>query len=330
MNVYIRGIGTYLPEKIVSNHDLAKQIDTSDEWIWSRTGIRERRIAAEGEHASTMGKRAAEEAIRNAGLSPDDIDLLVVATMTPDFLFPSTAAVLQAQLGLRNVPAFDISAACSGFLYGLEVTRHLLQSGTYRNALLVGTEKLSSVLDWQDRSTCVLFGDGAGAVVLSQGATGIIDVLLAADGSNPDILYMPGGGSRMPATEASVAHRDHFLKMNGREVFKVAVRAMEQSIRDILDRNSININDIRYFIAHQANYRILDALAQRLSVPMEKFPVNVDRVGNTSAASIPLIMKEMVDDGRLKSGDNVVLVAFGAGLTWGTSLLKWKDSREMP
>ncbi len=325
-SIIFGGIGSYAPQKILSNQELAKIVDTSDEWIRSRTGIRERRIAQNGESCSDMGARAARAAIAQANLKPEDIDLLIVATMTPDMLFPSTACIIQTKLGLRNIPCFDVGAACSGFLYTLEIGCQMMKSGDYRNALIIGAEKLSSILDWQDRSTCVLFGDGAGAVVLTsvdRPGIGILGTSLAANGADGKILNMPGGGSNEPATTKSVLERRHYLKMMGREVFKIAVRVMEQSALDLLVRHNIKPEEVDCIIPHQANMRIIELMSSRMGLPMEKFPINLDRYGNTSAASIPLALDEAYQEGRIKSGDYVLLIAFGAGLTWASSLIKW-------
>ncbi len=325
-SIILRGLGAYAPAKRLSNDDLTHLVDTSDEWIRTRTGISERRVAAPLENASDMGVEAARQALAQAGLTPADVDLLIVGTMTPDLQFPSTACLIQDKLGLRSVPAFDISAACCGFLYVLEVGTAMLRSGSYRNALVIGAEKMSSVLDWQDRTTCVLFGDGAGAAVLMPSAekeAGVLGSILRADGSNVNLLYMPGGGSSCPATHASIEEHKHFLKMNGKEVFKIAVREMEQAIRDLLEKHHLTAAQVGLVVPHQANIRIIEALAQRLELPPERFVVNIERYGNTSAASIPLALAEAQAAGRLKPGEFVVLVAFGAGLTWGATLLKW-------
>ncbi len=325
-SIIIGGIGSYAPEKILSNHDLAKIVDTSDEWIRTRTGIKERRIAHNGEACSDMGARAAQAAMKHAGLEPEDIDLLIVATMTPDMPFPSTACIIQHKLGLRSIPCFDVGAACSGFLYTLEIGCQMLKSGTYRNVLIVGSEKLSSILDWQDRTTCVLFGDGAGAIILNtvdEPGIGILGTCLAANGAEGQILTMPGGGSNEPATTESVLMRRHYLKMMGKEVFKIAVKVMEQSALDLLASHNLKPHDVDCVIPHQANMRILELMSSRMGLPLDKFPINLDRFGNTSAASIPLALDEAYRDGKIKSGDYVLLIAFGAGLTWASSLIKW-------
>ncbi|WP_269542428.1 beta-ketoacyl-ACP synthase III [Cerasicoccus fimbriatus] len=325
-SVVISGMGTSIPDKVVTNSDLSRVVDTSDEWIRSRSGIAERRLAGEKETASTMGAAAAEKAIADAGISKDEIDLVIVGTMSPDMPFPSTACLVQAQLGLTPVAAFDVIAACSGFLYVLETGTQLMRSGNYRNALIIGSEKMSSILDWQDRSTCVLFGDGAGAAVLSLSDTpniGVGQILLRADGSKMDLLNMPAGGACIPPSAESVSARQHFLKMNGKEVFKHAVREMGDITLETIEKNGLTPEDIKCFIPHQANIRIIESIAKRLGVSMDRFYVNIDRYGNTSAASIPIAMWEARQKGRFGPGDNVLLTAFGAGLTWGGAIVRW-------
>jgi 3-oxoacyl-[acyl-carrier-protein] synthase-3 len=326
--VYIRGTGSYAPAKVVTNDDLAQFVDTSDEWIFTRTGIRSRRFASAGETTSFMAIESARRAMAAAQVPPEAIDLVIVATITPDMPFPSTACLVQHALGLGPITAFDIQAACSGFLYALRVGTNMIRSGDFKHALVIGAETMSSVLDFEDRSTCVLFGDGAGAVVLSaeksSGANGaILGTLCGADGSNPSLLCVPGGGSACPASADSIAARQHFLKMNGREIFKVAVRAMEQCSRDILQRCGRSADDLDCVIPHQANMRIIDAIASRLELPPERFFNNLEQYGNTSAASIPIALDEAVRAGRLKNDDLLLLVGFGAGLTWAASLIEW-------
>ena len=328
-SVIIRGIGSFAPETVVTNDALAQKVDTSDEWIVTRTGIRERRIADDDLSTSRMAVEAGRRAIADAGLQPEAIDLLIVATMTPDLPFPSTACLVQSQLGLRNIPSFDLSAACSGFVYLLETAAAMLRGGSYQHALIIGAEKMSSIVDWEDRSTCVLFGDGAGACVLAKSeepGVGILQNMLGADGSNPDLLCMPAGGSVQRPDAASLAARQHFLKMNGKEVFKHAVRVMEQVTLEVIECNQLQPEDIALVIPHQANIRIIDAIVARLNLPKERFWINVDRYGNTSAASIPIALDEAYRSQRIGSGDNVLCVAFGAGLTWGASLIKWHHS----
>ena len=325
-SIIIKGIGAYAPPKVLLNSDLAKMVNTSDEWILSRTGIRERRIADNGENCSDMAASAARIAIDRAGVSSDEIDLLIVATMTPDMLFPSTACLVQTKLGLRNIPCFDVEAACSGFLYVLDIAQHMLRSGNFRHALIIGSEKISSILDWSDRSTCVLFGDGAGAAVLGHSdipGIGVLGTLMAADGAEADILSMPGGGSTEPATVKTVDDRKHYLKMMGREVYKSAIRVMYMSAQSILKQFDLKPDEVSCVIAHQANKRIIEQLSNRLGIPMDRFPINLDRYGNTSAASIPLVLDEALCNGRIKSGDYVLSIAVGAGLTWASSLIRW-------
>ncbi len=325
--IIIRGIGSYAPARILSNEEISKFVDTSDEWIRTRSGISERRIAADDEKCSDMAVKASDEAIKMADLKPEEIDILIVATMTPDMITPSTACLVQNKLGLRNIPSFDVGAACTGFLYGLGIGSDMLKANSYHNALIIGAEKTSSILDWEDRSTCVLFGDGAGAAVLSRSegtpGIGILETVMEADGSDSNILNMPGGGSNCPATEQSVKERKHYLKMAGREVFKAAVSVMEKSARDILKKYNLTAEDISCVIPHQANIRIIDLLSSRLGIRREKFYINLDRYGNTSAASVPLALDEAIRSGRIKKGDYVLLMAFGAGLTWAASLIKW-------
>ncbi|MCD8483941.1 MAG: ketoacyl-ACP synthase III [Verrucomicrobia bacterium] len=326
-SVIIKGVGSYAPPKVVTNDDLSKVVETSDEWIRTRTGIRERRIAADNETTSDMAAKAAQEAILNAGISPQDIDLVIVATVTPDMPFPNTACFVQAKLGLRKVPAFDVEAACSGFLYALDVAEGMLRTGRYRNALVIGAEKLSSITNWQDRTTCVLFGDGAGAVVLSvvdEPGVGILNTMLGADGSETGILCVPGGGSASPSTVETIERSLHYIQMQGNQVFKIAVRVMCNSATEILNSTGYTADDVSLVIPHQANNRIIEALAQRLEIGLERFKINLDRYGNTSAASIPIALAEAHRNGRMKKGDLVLMVAFGGGLTWAASLIKWQ------
>jgi 3-oxoacyl-[acyl-carrier-protein] synthase-3 len=302
-------------------------IDTSDEWIVSRSGIRERHIAAPGEMTSDMAVHAARLALADAKLQPADIDLLVIATITPDMPMPATACSVQHKLGLSTSTAcFDLNAACSGFIYALDTACAMIGSGRYRHALVIGVEKLSSIVDWTDRTTCVLFGDGAGAAVIGASprpAVGLIGAKLGSYGDCVDLLCIPAGGSNTPASAASLASRDHFLKMKGKEVFKYAVRGMEEAARDILEQHGIAANQINLVIPHQANRRIIESIAQYLELPMERFFVNLDRYGNTSAASIPIALDEARRAGRINPGDLTLLVAFGAGLTYGSALIRW-------
>lgn len=329
-SVILKGIGSYTPEKILTNDDLSKIVETSDEWIVSRTGIRERRIAAEDESCSDIGVQAALKALDHAGMEAQEIDMILVATITPDMLFPSTACLIQKKLGLQNIPCLDLEAACTGFVYALDIGTSLLKSNRrLRNILIVGSEKLSSFIDWEDRSTCVLFGDGAGAAVLTRSEVageGVLDTLLGADGSNPELLNLPAGGTQLPTSAETLAQKQHFLKMNGREVFKFASRAMVQASNDILLRNNLTVSDVDIIIPHQANIRIIENACKSMGVPMDQFFINLDHYGNTSAASVPIALDEAYRAGRIQPGDLVLCVAFGAGLTWGSALLKWHRS----
>jgi 3-oxoacyl-[acyl-carrier-protein] synthase-3 len=323
----ILGTGSYAPERILTNGDLAKMVDTSDEWIRARSGIRERRIAAAGEATSDLAVEASKRALRDAGVDASEIDLVVVATVTPDSPMPSTSCIIQHKLGVPTTAAcFDLNAACSGFIYALDTACAMLASGRYRKALVIGAEKLSSVVDWQDRGTCLLFGDGAGAAVVGLSDTpgiGLIGTRLGALGEDTDLLCIPAGGSRLPTSAETIASGGHFIKMKGKEVFKLAVRVMEEAARDILEQHGIPATQIGLVIPHQANLRIIDAIAQYLELPVERFFVNVDRYGNTSAASIPIALDEARKGGRIKPGDLTLLVAFGAGLTYGSALIRW-------
>jgi 3-oxoacyl-[acyl-carrier-protein] synthase-3 len=321
----ILGVGSYGPDQVVDNNKLSETVDTSDDWIRTRTGILERRYASPNQTTSDLALEAARQAMKNAGVLPEEIDLVLVATITPDMAFPSTACILQHKLGLNKIACFDLEAACSGFLYALDVADAMISSGRYRKALVIGAEKMSSIMDWEDRTTCVLFGDGAGAAVLSNEGIGpeLLGFYCGADGSNPSLLCQPAGGSAFPATTETVNDRKHFLKMNGREIFKSAVRVMESSCRELLSKHSLTLGDIDHIIPHQANMRIVESLSQRLEVPMDKFFCNLDRFGNTSAASIPLALSEAISTNKIKPNQLCLLVAFGAGLTWSSTLLRF-------
>ena len=321
----INGVGSYVPTNVVDNFELSKKVDTSDEWITTRTGIRARRIASKEEATSDIAIQAAKAALVDSNLKPQDIDLVIVATITPDMAFPSTACLLQDKLGIPKVACFDIEAACSGFLYALDIADGMLSSKRYKNALVVGAEKLSSIMDWEDRTTCVLFGDGAGAAVVSSGGNGtkILGFKSGADGSNPSLLHQPAGGSLNPASEKSLSDRGHFLKMNGREIFKSAVRVMERAARDLLLEHGLKEGDIDHVIPHQANARIVESLSQRLAIPLDKFFCNLDKYGNTSAASIPIAFDEARKASIFKEGQLGLMVAFGAGLTWSAVLVRF-------
>jgi 3-oxoacyl-[acyl-carrier-protein] synthase-3 len=325
MKSILRGIGSYVPEKILDNKELSLKVETSDDWIRTRTGIRERRIASPDQPTSELALNAARKAIDSAQIQPGEIDLVVVATITPDMAFPSTACILQHKLGLGKVACFDLEAACSGFLYSLDVADGMLASGRYKCALVIGAEKMSSILDWEDRSTCVLFGDGAGAAIIMTEGEGpnLLGFRSGADGSNPSLLHQPAGGSKQPASIASIKNREHFLKMNGKEIFKSAVRVMEKATRELLEANGLETKDVDHVIPHQANVRIVESMAQRLEIPLDKFFCNLDRHGNTSAASIPIAFDEASQRGIFRKGEIGVLVAFGAGLTWSATLVRF-------
>jgi 3-oxoacyl-[acyl-carrier-protein] synthase-3 len=321
----ITGVGSYVPDRVLSNADLENIVDTTDEWITSRTGIKERRMAAEGEHTSTMAAHAARRALERAELDAADLDLIIVATITPDMPFPATACIVQQQLGATKAAAFDLEAACSGFIYALEIGHSFIASGVYENILIIGAEKLSSIIDWEDRNTCVLFGDGAGAAVLQrrEGARGVLATRLGSDGTKADILAMPGGGCRQPATVDSVNARIHFLKMEGKEVYKAAVNAMTAAAREVLERSGLGIEDIKCIIPHQANQRIISAIGDRLGAREGQVFVNLHKYGNTSAASVAVALDEVVRSGKIQRGDKILIIAFGAGLTWGATVLEW-------
>jgi len=323
----ILGTGSYAPERVLTNSELSLTVDTSDEWIYTRSGIRERRIAAPGEAMSDMAVLAAQRALDNAGLKATDIDLIVVATMTADLPMPAAACIIQHKLGVPSHAAcFDMNAACSGFVYALDTGCAMVSSGRYQKALIIGAEKLSTIVDWQDRTTCVLFGDGAGAVVVgisTEPERGLLGTRLGAFGDSVDLLYISHGGSSAPTTAESIAARNHCMRMKGKEIFKLAVRVMDEAARDILEQHHLRADQISLVIPHQANLRIIEAISEYLELPMERFFVNVDRYGNTSAASIPIALDEARRSGRIKPGDLNLLVAFGAGLTYGSALIRW-------
>jgi len=321
----ITGTGSYVPEKILTNKDFEKYLDTTDEWIVTRTGIRERHIAAEGEHTSDLCVKAAQNALDMAGISAEEIDLIIVGTITSDYPWPATACIVQNKLGAKQCGAFDISAACSGFLYAMSNAVAQIESGAIKKALVIGAETLSRIVDYEDRNTCLLFGDAAGAVVLEarEGDRGILSSHLHADGSYLELLYQPGFGTAITPTEELVRDRGFFLKMQGNEVFKVAVRMLAEVAQEALDANNMSVEDIDLLIPHQANIRILEATAKRLNLPKEKVYVNVDRYGNTSAATIPLALDEANRAGKLKENDIIVLNAFGGGFTWAATCLRW-------
>lgn len=321
----IAGVGAYVPTRVLTNAELEKMVDTTDEWITTRTGIKERRIAAKDEFTSDLAAKAALRAMKAAGVTGEQIDLIIVATITPDMVFPSTACLVQQKIGARRVAAFDLEAACSGFIYGLEIAQQFIMSRTYDTVLVIGAEKLSSIVNWQDRNTCVLFGDGAGAAVLQNRTTshGLLTAVMGADGGKANLLYMPGGGSRCPATADSVSARLHYLRMEGKETFKHAVQAMMSAAQEALRRCEVDISQIKCIIPHQANRRIIDAVGERLGATPGQLFVNLDRYGNTSAASVAIALDEAVNSGRIQRGDLILLVVFGAGLTWGAAVIEW-------
>ncbi len=322
--VGITGVGCYLPKKILTNADLEKMVDTSDEWITKRTGIKERRIADENTATSDMAKAASLVALKDAGLEPGEVDLIIVATITPDMPLPSTACMLQHKLGAKNAVAFDISAACAGFIYAIASAEAFIKTGLYRNALVIGSEKMSSVTDWSDRNTCVLFGDGAGAVVLQKVKRGgILSVYLGSDGTQADLLKVPAGGSRRPASKSTVENKEHYIKMSGSELFKHAVKLMADAGNRAASPLHYGCDDIDWVIPHQANIRILNAVADRMKLSSKKLYLNIRRYGNMSSASTAVALVEAVKEGRIKKGDVIVLDAFGAGLVWGAMLIEW-------
>jgi 3-oxoacyl-[acyl-carrier-protein] synthase III len=322
---HITGWGMSVPKKVLTNDDLSKMVDTSDEWIRARTGIRERRIVADGQTTSTLGIEASIQALRIANLAPTELDLVICATSSPDYIFPSTACLIQDKLGASRAGGFDLFAACSGFIYALNMGAQAIRSGSVKNVLVVGAETLSRYLNWKDRSTCILFGDGAGAFVLqaSDVPGGVMASVLHSDGSGADSLKIPAGGSAHPATERTLQAGMHFIQMDGKEVFRFATRVMVQATDEATKASGWAIKDLDLIVPHQANYRIIDAAARGLKLPIEKFMINVERYGNTSTASIPIAAVEAVQAGRLKAGDKVVFVGFGAGLTWGALAAEW-------
>lgn len=317
--------GYYLPERVLTNKDLEKMVDTTDEWITTRTGIKERRIARDDESASDMGVNAARHALEKGGIKPEEIDAVICATITPDYPLPSTACLIQKCLELKNAFAFDLSAACSGFIYALSSAEDMLLQDKAKTVLVVATEKLSYITDWKERSTCVLFGDGAGAVILkkSEGENGILSTYLGSDGTLDDLLIVPVGGSRRPLTEETIRMREHYLKMEGNKVFKVAVQRMAESATKAIEKAGIRPENIKLIIPHQANLRIIDAIAKRLDLKKEQVFINVDKTGNTSAASIAISLAEAEAEKLIKEGDIVVLVSFGSGVTWAGMALRW-------
>lgn len=319
----IIGLGAYLPERVLSNQDLEKMVDTSDEWITSRTGMKERRIAADNEFTSDMGYEAAKRALEDSGLKGEEIDLILVATLTPDYVFPSTACLIQNKIGAVNAAAMDMQAACTGYIYALSTAKAYVESGMYKNILIVAAEKLSSIVDYEDRNTCVLFGDGASACIVSSKGPGfaIENVSLGCDGQQSELLILPAGGSKNPATLETVKAGQHFIKMEGREVFKHAVRRMEGAVKACLDASGLDEQSISWMVPHQANIRIIEALAKRFKVPSEHVYLTIHKYGNTSASSVGIALDELVKEKNVKKGERIVLFGFGAGLTWGAAAL---------
>ncbi len=322
----VAGLGTYVPEAILTNHDLEKIVDTSDEWIVTRTGIRERHIAREDETTSSMATEASRFALKDAQIEAEDLDFIVCATNTPDTIFPSTAARVQHQLTDKPIPGVDLQAGCTGLIYGMEMASALIQAGSYHNILVIGADKLTSITDYEDRTTAVLFGDAAGAFVLQRKEDtdhGVLSSYLQADGRGGNLLIQPGGGSLMPASKESVENRQHYLKMNGNETFRFAVKALPEAVEEGLKRAGLTVGDMNLLVPHQANLRIIDAAVRRFELDPERVVVNIDRYGNTSVATIPLALQEARMEGRLHDGDVVVLCAFGAGLSWGSNVIRW-------
>ncbi|MFC1509530.1 beta-ketoacyl-ACP synthase III [Candidatus Omnitrophota bacterium] len=320
----IVGLGYYVPSEKITNSDIIKMVDTSEEWIVTRTGIKERRIAPKDMASSDLGAEASKAAIKDALLKPEDIDLIITATITPDMFFPATACIIQDKIGAKNAACFDVNAACSGFVFAIIMAQQFVNVGTYNNILVVGTEKLTSIVDWKDRSTCILFGDGAGACIIARSKDRrIVSSFMGADGSRGNLLYVPAGGSKMPTTEDTVKEKLHFLKMEGNEVFKIAVRIMVEAANNAAKKVNLKAEDIDLLIPHQANIRILMAVAKRLGLAEEKIFMNIERYGNMSAASTAVALAEANEQKKLKSGDDVVLVAFGGGLTYGAAVIKW-------
>ena len=322
--VGIVGVGEYLPQRVLTNADLEKMVETSDEWITTRTGIKERRIADISEATSDLAVRAAREAVADAEINPEDLDLIIVATITPDMPFPAVATMVQNALGARKAAAFDISAACAGFNYAISTAQQFIANGAYRNALVIGAETLSRVTDWQDRSTCVLFGDGAGAAVLAQVQDGgIMSTYLGCDGTKLGLLNLPGGGSRSPVSQQTVDNRQHYIKMQGNELFKIAVRMMAEAAENVLVRANVQLKDVKLIIPHQANTRIIMAVAKKMGLTEDRIYMNIAKYGNMSSASTATAMVEAVKAGKVKKGDIILLDAFGAGLVWGACLIEW-------
>mgnify|MGYP001174653546 FL=1 len=327
MNAKITATAHNTPEKVMTNFDIEKLVDTSDDWIRSRTGIAQRHVVSENEASSDISTRIAESLLNKSGIDADEIDLIIIGTVTPDHFTPSTAALVQKNIGASNAWGYDLSAACSGFLYGLETGANFIASGKYKKVMIIGVDTMTSILDFQDRDTCVIFGDGGGGVILEPtlSGNGIIDSILHMDGSGGEYLIVPGGGSRMPATTESVEKKAHYIKQDGKTVFKYAVKGMADVSEKILSRNNLTGDDISLFIPHQANKRIIDSAADRCGISLDKVLINIDQYGNTTAGTIPIAINEAINDKRIKDGDYVLLASFGAGFTWGSILIKWES-----
>lgn len=321
----IAGIGSYLPEKVLTNFDLEKMVDTNNEWIVSRSGIRERRIASKDEATSDLATKAAINACDDAGISPSDLDLIIVSTVTPDMIFPSTACIVQKNIGAFKAAAFDVEAACTGFIYGLTIASQFVENGFYKNVLVIGADILSRITDWEDRNTCVLFGDGAGAAVLSASdEPGILSSVIASDGNGGKYLFCPAGGSRLPASHETVRDKLHYTYMEGNDVFKFAVKILPEAVIKAAEKCNIQVSDIDWLIPHQANIRIIESASKKLGIPNEKVAITIDMFGNNSSASIPIAIDMYAKSNKIKNGDVLALVGFGSGLTWGSSIIKWK------
>ena len=328
MRATITSTAHHVPEKILTNYDIEKMVQTSDEWIQNRTGIKQRHIASDDEASSDLSTHVANKLLKKRGINPKQIDIIIVGTVTPDHLTPSTAAIVQNNINAQNAWAFDLSAACSGFLFGLETGSKLIESGKYKTVMVIGVDTMTSILDFKDRETCIIFGDGAGGVILepSKSDNGIISSILKTDGSGASSLNVLAGGSRKPATEETIANREHFIRQDGKKVFKFAVKRMSEVSKEVLLKNGLSGNDIKLFIPHQANKRIIDATGERCGIPKDRVLINIDRYGNTTAGTIPIALNEAVENKLINNGDYILLSAFGSGFTWGSILIKW-DSR---
>lgn len=328
MRATITSTAHHVPEKILTNYDIEKMVQTSDEWIQNRTGIKQRHIVSEDEASSDLSTHVANKLLKKRGINPEQIDIIIVGTVTPDHLTPSTAAIVQNNINAQNAWAFDLSAACSGFLFGLETGSKLIESGKYKTVMVIGVDTMTSILDFKDRETCIIFGDGAGGVILepSKSDNGIISSILKTDGSGASSLNVLAGGSRKPATKETIANREHFIRQDGKKVFKFAVKRMTDVSKELLLKNGLSGNDIKLFIPHQANKRIIDATGERCGIPKDRVLINIDRYGNTTAGTIPIALNEAVENKLINNGDYILLSAFGSGFTWGSILIKW-DSR---